>query len=81
MNPSSFDASLKKNFFSISRAIIGSNAIVVLPDPDTPSTKNASNLLVSGIFIAFPVSPSLHNNISQEYGPLSFDGGASEIPL
>ena len=51
MNPNSFEASFKKNFFSISRAIIGSNAIVVFPDPDTPTISVDSNLLDSGIFI------------------------------
>ena len=69
VKPNSLDASLKKNFFSISRAIIGSNAIVVFPEPETPTINDASNLLDSGVFIDLPVSPSLHINISQLYGP------------
>ena len=43
--------------------------MVVFPDPDGPTIKVDSKRLDSGVFIIFPVSESLHNNISQVYGP------------
>ena len=47
VNPSSFEASLKKYFFSISCAIIGSKTLAVLPVPVPPQTKRERYLQAS----------------------------------
>ena len=80
VNPISFDISLKKNFLSISLAISGSYTMVVLPEPETPTTKKDSSLLLSGIIISSPDSELLHKYTSHEYLPVSFGLPAKLIP-
>ena len=64
VKPSSFDASVKKYFFSISCAIIGSKIIDVFPVPEPPHTSNDWNLRSSEKFIFLPESKSLNKNTS-----------------
>ena len=80
MNPISFETSLKKYFFSISLAIIGSNIKEVFPDPDPPHTNKEEYLEISGITIDLPVSLFVHKNVSHVYIPRSFVVSAKLIP-
>ena len=81
VNAISFDTDLKKNFFSISLAIIGSNIIDVFPSPEPPTTRETSNLLFSGIFIVLAVFESLQSSTSQVYGPVPSVDVFKLIPL
>src|SRR5574344_2526217 len=78
--PISLAIPVKKCFFSKSLAIIGSNTIEVLPEPETPTTKEASNLLPSGTLTILPVSLSLQIAISQVYGQVPAFVSDKSIP-
>ena len=65
----------------MSLAIIGSKINDVFPVPEIPTTSIDSKRFFSEILIVFPDLPSLHNSISQEWGPRFGFFGAKLIPL
>ena len=64
----------------MSCATHGSKIKDVFPEPETPTTKVDSNLLLSGILTALPWSLSVPINISSVYCPQPTDLSERLIP-